>query len=117
MTDLMWVPKGQYCMCCGNIMPREKLQRHHTFFKRTKNKRAKESVDDERNITLVCARCHSTDGTTGLANSRDYKLRAWIKQCERYGRDSMIEWYNSVPLIIKERFWEEDKNEIQEIQL
>lgn len=106
--QLVFVPRGSYCLCCGKIFQQKDLQYHHTFFRRTKNKRLKSYVDDRRNITKVCANCHGTNGTNGLANSRKYKLRAWKEQCSAYGEASMLKWYKSVPLIsTKERFWEE----------
>ena len=68
---------------------------HHSLIGRMKRK---PELNVEYNAELLCKECH--------ANKGNYiqRYRFWQKQCRRYGEEVMREWYDNLPLIIKERF-------------
>jgi hypothetical protein len=84
--------RGWKCECCG--WPSMSLERHHVFLHRM---RRFPELDDERNIQLVCRDCHAN-----TANCRDNRLKFWKVQLVRY--PDLREWYEDLPLKIKERF-------------
>ena len=88
--------RGNYCEHCNF---RQGTQRHHVFFG---TKKGESYFDDERNLMLVCAYCH-----VERAVINGYKLKCvfWARQCKRYGRDSMMEYWRNAPLVVKERFF------------
>jgi hypothetical protein len=51
------------------------------------------------NCTLSCRTCNETKG-----NSRDERERIWAKRCGEFGRQVMLDWWESVELLIKDRF-------------
>ncbi len=79
--------RGWACEICGRATVY--LERHHCLVHRRKGH---PELDDERDIQLVCARCHHT-----VANSFENKRAFWAKQLERYGDKNMREWYASLP--------------------
>jgi len=84
--------RGNFCEACGRTS--RALERHHCFVHRM---RSVPELDDERNLQAVCRECHAT-----IANSRDNRMRFWQVQLVRY--PDLREWYDSLPLKVKERF-------------
>jgi len=82
------------CEWCG-VHPA--TERHHCLIHRRKGITA---LDDDRNIMLVCRTCHSS----GVVNGRPARVKFWKSQCKKYGERNMRDWYDSLPLKIKERF-------------
>lgn len=80
------------CECCGF---RPATEAHHCLIHRA---RGIESLDDERNIELVCSVCHP------LCNAFAHRDAFWQIQVKRYGKESMEEWLDSLPLKVKPKF-------------
>jgi hypothetical protein len=63
--------------------------------------KGKPELNNERNLMPVCRECHSS----GAVNSYFARVWFWDQQVEKYGRDDMITWWESLPMKKKERFW------------
>ena len=77
--------RGWACEICGHATVY--LERHHCLVHRRKGH---PELDDERNIQLVCKRCHET-----VANSFENRRAFWAIQLTRY--PDMRKWYASLP--------------------
>lgn len=88
-----WEIRGTACEVCGL---RPAVHRHHCLYHR---KKGHPELDEEYNIQIVCIKCHLHEGTP---DGHEERVKFWHKQCERYGKDTMIEWHNSVRLKKKE---------------
>ncbi len=91
LSDLI-AKRGAICEVCHHSTVY--LERHHVFQHRMKGK---PELDDERNLELVCPRCHST-----VANSYENRCAFWRIQSVRY--PDLLAWYSSIPLKCKESF-------------
>jgi len=80
------------CEACGK--PSQALERHHCFVHRM---RSVPELDDERNLQLVCRDCHRE-----VANGYKNRCEFWQVQLKRY--PDLREWWDNLPLLIKERF-------------
>jgi len=58
----------------------------------------KPELDDERNIGLVCQKCHNS----GIPNSHESRCRFYRRQLERY--PDMDAWLAGLPLKVKQHF-------------
>ena len=85
ILDLAPKRGGLRCEICGRYTVY--LERHHCLVHRRKGH---PELDDERNIQLVCKRCHET-----VANSFENRRAFWAIQLTRY--PDMREWYASLP--------------------
>jgi len=97
MKDEMWKAdlirsRGYKCEWCI-IRPATDL--HHALIGRMKGK---PELDVEENLMVACHRCHVGKE---LLDTQEVRLWFWNKQCERYGRDRMVEWVKNLPLKIK----------------
>lgn len=84
------------CKLCG-IRPAVHL--HHAVINKAKvrNKKLNKLLDVKENALEVCEVCHKT--ADGFWQRRDaYKINS-----KRYGWEHMREWYDNLPLKIKER--------------
>ena len=74
-------------------------ERHHCLLGRDINN---PELDNERNIGMVCRKCHSQWIGTG---GRLVKESWWKIQCAKHGEADMQEWYSGLSLRTKERFF------------
>jgi len=72
-------------------------ERHHGLFKCMKDV---PTLDLKYNLFLVCKSCHEKR----VWGDR-IKYLLWELQCRRYGREVMMNWWESVPFSDKPRFW------------
>jgi hypothetical protein len=84
--------RGWRCEICG--LETRALERHHCLIHRRKGH---PEFDDERNLEMLCSICHEK-----YANSFEHKREFWAKQKIRY--PDMEEWYQNLPLKVKENF-------------
>lgn len=98
-TALMLIAeRGYYCEVDGcNRLGQEA---HHCLYRRDKN--VKDVLEQKYNLQLVCHECHAN----GDADSFENRLSFWNKQCQRYGKETMLNWHNNVPYKIKERAYQ-----------
>lgn len=68
---------------------------HHVFFHRMADK---PELNVAENAQIVCLHCHDGPALNYEKNQREF----WLVQCERY---DMMEWWEHLDLISKERFW------------
>jgi len=86
--------RGNLCEHCKQLPG---TQRHHVFFRRSKNHH---EYDHKFNLMLVAAKCHME----GKVDAREVREWFWKVQVERYGQE-FIDWYESVPTkSVKERY-------------
>ncbi len=90
--------RGYRCEVCDST---DNLQLNHFLFGRRviKGKRMKE-LDDERNFRVECARCHMEKRRA----THEDKVDFWRLQCQRYGRENMIQWLQSIPIKAREKY-------------
>ncbi len=72
------------------------MEAHHCLYGR---KKGHPELDMDENFCLVCEKCH---GVTGKAKSFKHKLYFWQVQCDRYTKERMLAWHDSVRLKEKE---------------
>ncbi len=84
--------RGPMCQIC-KLQGASEL--HHAIYGRMKGVK---ELDDERNLLLVCQKCHSN---VSYATRR----LAWHLNCVRYGEADMEMWHDELPLLSKENFW------------
>ena len=53
------------------------------------------------NLVHLCNSCHRWFHSKGYEGRRI----AFQMNCKRYGKDNMMEWYEGLDLITKERMW------------
>ncbi len=85
--------RGSICENCNRPSPY--FERHHWLVHKMKSK---PELDDERNIGLVCKRCHES----GIVNSYESRCRFYLRQLSRY--PDMEVWLQGLNLKAKERF-------------
>ena len=90
--------RGGLCEWCEI---RQAVDAHHIFIKR------RYKVNDERNVMLVCKVCHDS----GQVDSYLARCFFWAIQKERY--PDLEEWYENLPLKIKEKF-DGNENEVED---
>lgn len=73
------------------------MEAHHCLYRKKKGKKPVKELDMDENLQLVCEAHHAVE-----AKSYKNKIYFWHVQCERFGKEHMIKWHNSVPLKIKE---------------
>ena len=69
-------------------------QRHHAIFRRD---RRFPMLNCVINYQLVCPCCHMA----GAADTRGNRLRHYQAQCDRYGKERVDGWIESLPMIDK----------------
>jgi hypothetical protein len=84
--------RGIYCERCG-MAPWTEL--HHCLFHRMKNHKELDSIF---NLMGVCSDCHP------YCNSFETRRKFWRSQCNLYGHETMVEWYDGLNLLVKESF-------------
>ena len=91
--------RNKVCYGCGAS---KDLTVHHCLFDDVKKRGRKiKELQSVFNLMALCRHCHvELRLFKGYGDRETY----WWKQCERYGRDKMIEWVISVPLIEKEKY-------------
>ena len=94
LTRQLLEERGLLCEICQE---RPATELHHCLFHRMKGHK---ELDVAENHQLTCLICHGS-----VANSHDNERQFWAKQCERYGEKHMLDWWESVDLRIKEKFW------------
>jgi len=67
-------------------------QRHHALFRRDKRF---PQLDCAMNYQAACENCHTG---TGEADSYENKMRFYQIQCDRYGKERVDGWIESLPL-------------------
>lgn len=83
--------RGAVCEVDGCL--RLATEAHHCLFGRRKGKRHPVSeFDMDENLQLVCEECHAAK-----AKSHENKVSFWERQCERYGKEHMLEWLENLP--------------------
>lgn len=82
------------CEICGKYPSKPEL--HHTFWGR---RRGDQQRDVEENLSLLCQRCHQSVG------GHERKRWFWKKRVGEYGADHMLQWWETVNIKAKERFW------------
>jgi hypothetical protein len=87
-----WV---EFCEYCGI---RAATDGHHCLIHRMKKFK---ELGLPQNIMWVCNQCHLHNGEL---NSWEFRVRFWDTQCDRYGKETMVEWLNTLPLKIKPKF-------------
>ena len=87
--------RGFYCEVEGCNRLGEEA--HHCLYRRDKH--VKKVLEEKYNFQLVCHECHAN----GAADSYENRVYFWNKQCERYGKDVMLDWHSRVPYKIKEK--------------
>jgi hypothetical protein len=75
------------------------VEAHHCLYKRRRGKHPVPELDMDENLQLVCYEDHHV---TGKADSYENRVQFWEKQCERFGREHMIAWHESLPIKVKE---------------
>ena len=90
--------RGRICECCGS---HPGTQAHHCLYRRDRNV-TNGSLEEKYNLQLVCFECHHV---TGKADSFQNRKNFWEKQCNRYTRQTMLEWHSRVPYKIKEHIY------------
>ena len=87
--------RSPVCKLC-KIRPATQL--HHAVINKGKvrNKKLHKYLDHKCNALEVCDKCH-----LGADKYEDRRL-AYHINANRYGHDVMKEWYDSLPLLIKE---------------
>lgn len=83
---------------CEWCHDRPAVEKHHMLVHRMKGV---PELNNERNLLKVCRRCHES----GQVNSYFSRCYFWACQCDKYGYEDMMNWYSSLPLKIKEKFW------------
>lgn len=83
---------------CKLCRVRPAVHLHHAVINKgkVKNKKFHKYLDVKENALEICAQCHVA------ADSYDFRKIAYRINVERYGLDCMREWYDSLPLLIKE---------------
>ena len=79
---------------CKLCKTRPAVHLHHAVMGRHKKKQ--KYLDVKENALEVCNECHKT------ADGYDVRLTAWEINCRRYGIEHMQDWYDELPLLIKE---------------
>lgn len=82
---------------CEICQTRRATELHHCLFHRRKGHK---ELDVAENFQLTCLICHSS-----VANSHANERAFWKVQVSRYGEKHMLDWWESIPLKTKERFW------------
>ena len=84
---------------CKLCKIRPAIHLHHAVISKGKvrNKKKHKYLDVKENALEVCGTCHP------FADAYDVRLSAWEINCRRYGIEHMIEWYDELPLRIKDR--------------
>lgn len=90
--------KTDVCECCG-INPAEEA--HHCLHHRIRGKHPKAALDMTFNLQLVCHKCH----VSGKANIYSNRVIFLKRQCNRYGADVMLKWYEGVGLKAPEKYF------------
>jgi len=86
--------RGIFCEYCH---ARKGTTLHHCLYHR---KKGAAFLDCEENLELLCSECHSK----GVVNSFEHRIDFYNVQCQRYGKEHMENWNNSLPLKVKYRF-------------
>jgi len=89
---------------CSNLA----VEAHHCLYHRRRGKHPVPELDMDENLQLVCLQCHRV---TGRANGFENRVDFWKRQCERFGREHMIEWNQGLPIKVKEHY--EDGEEVK----
>jgi len=90
--------RGFWCEVdgCNNLGQ----EAHHCLYRRDRH--IKGLLEERYNLQLVCHECHAN----GNADSYENKLSFWHKQCERYGKETMVTWHNKIPYKAKEKAYQ-----------
>ena len=89
---------GQVCYGCGIA---KDLTVHHCLFDDVKKHGRKiRQLQDVRNLMPLCSDCH----LKRLHKGYKVRVKYWHEQCERYGRDKMVEWVKTVDLLTREKY-------------
>jgi len=72
---------------------------HHCLYGKKGGKHPVPELNMDENLQLVCRICHKH---SGRARSHENKVYFWNVQCDRYGREHMIKWHDSLSLKVKE---------------
>ena len=86
-------------MTCVWCRENDATEEHHCLIGRDKNN---PELDDPKNKAPVCWKCHRKWVGTG---GRLVRESFWKIQCERFGEAEMQEYYSSLSLKTKERYW------------
>ena len=91
--------RGWMCEGCGT--QKDPTIHHMLIPDQKKNKRIIKELQYIFNLMVLCRHCH--------VDKRDYKgwdlkVIYWYIQVGRYGYDTMLKWFSSVPLITKPRY-------------
>jgi hypothetical protein len=86
-------------MICEWCRIRQATDHHHCLVGRDKNNK---ELDDPRNIGDVCRECHRQWIGTG---GRKVREAWWNIKCKLHGEEDMREWYSSLTLRTRERYW------------
>jgi len=86
-------------MICEWCQEREAVDPHHCLIGRDIHN---PELDDPHNIGMVCRQCHRQWIGTG---GRRVRESWWIIKCEQYGELEMQEWYSSLNLKTRERYF------------
>jgi len=96
--QLYWERGAKWLRCEIEGCTKFPYELHHCFFHTMKGK--EKHLDTMFNLQWVCREHHIS-----VANSRGNELYFWQIQCDRYGNTAMMNWYKSVDITYKERFW------------
>ena len=80
---------------CDRCRIKDAADLHHALIGRMKSK---PELNVEENAELLCKNCHAN------ACGYDERLEFWARQCARYGKQHMMDWYFGLDLKIKERY-------------
>lgn len=87
--------KEPMCKLC-RLRPASEL--HHAIVKKgdVRDRKKHKYLNVKENALEICADCHAT------AHDWKSKVKAYQVNCKRYGKEHMRNWYESLPLKIKE---------------
>jgi uncharacterized protein YcsI (UPF0317 family) len=86
------------CQVKGCSNPGEEA--HHCLHGRMKGVT---ELNQYENLQIVCRKCHHI---TGAAKTWENRVNYWRWACSWYGKQHMIDWWNDVPIKVKERYEE-----------
>jgi tRNA U54 and U55 pseudouridine synthase Pus10 len=84
---------------CRMCMIRPAVHLHHGVINKAKvrNRSLHKYLDVRENAIEICEQCHK------YADSFHQRVKAYRINADRYGKEHMKAWYDSLPLKVKER--------------